>query len=89
VTEIDQFWIYNGSGQYGPGNNDETAIVPDLTGMTTDDAVVALKEAGLELGNISYVISSDDEKGVVERQDPPAGSSLVPGSSVDITINGE
>jgi beta-lactam-binding protein with PASTA domain len=57
--------------------------------MTKDDAVVALKEAGLELGNISYVISSDDEKGVVERQDPPAGSSLGSGSSVDITINGE
>jgi len=88
VTEIDQFWIYNGSGQYGPGINDETATVPDLTGMTRDDAVAALKEAGLELGNISYVIS-DNEKDVVEKQDPPAGSSLGPGASVDITINGE
>ena len=88
VTEIDQFWIYNGSGKYGTGSKDETAIVPDLTGMTKDDAVAALKEAGLELGNITYVIS-DNEKGVVETQDPPAGTNLGSGSSVDITINGE
>ncbi len=88
VTEIDQFWIYNGSGQYGPGNNDKTAIVPDLTGMTKDDAVAALKEADLELGNITYVIS-DNEKGVVENQDPPAGTNLGSGSSIDITINEE
>ena len=82
VTEIDQFWIYNGSGKYGTGSKDETAIVPDLTGMTKDDAVAA----DLELGNITYVIS-DNEKGVVEKQDPPAGTNLGSGSSVDITIN--
>lgn len=89
VTEIDQFWIYNGSSKYGAGSSDETAIVPDLTGMTKDDAVVALKGAGLELGNITYIISADNEKGVVEKQDPPAGSNLGSGSSVDIIINGE
>ncbi len=88
VTEIDQFWIYNGSSKYGAGSNDETAIVPDLIGMTKDDAVVALKGAGLELGNITYVIS-DNEKGVVEKQDPPVGTNLGSGSSVDITINEE
>ena len=88
VTEIDQFWIYNGTGKYGPGSKGDTAIVPDLTGMTKDDAVAALKEVGLELGNITYVIS-DNEKGVVENQDPPAGTNLGSGSSVDITINGE
>ena len=55
VTEIDQFWIYNGTGKYGPGSKGDTAIVPDLTGMTKDDAVAALKEVGLVLGNITYV----------------------------------
>ncbi len=88
VTEIDQFWIYNGSGRYGPENNNKDVIVPDLTGMTKDDAVAALKEAGLELGNITYVIS-DNEKGVVEKQDPPVGTNLGSGSSVDISINEE
>jgi beta-lactam-binding protein with PASTA domain len=56
--------------------------------MTKDDAVAALKEADLELGNITYVIS-DNEKGVVEKQDPPAGTNIGSGSSVDITINEE
>ena len=68
VTEIDQFWIYNGTGKYGPGSKGDTAIVLDLTGMTKNDAVAALKEVGLVLGNITYVIS-DNEKGVVENQD--------------------
>ena len=53
-----------------------------------DDAVAALKEVGLVLGNITYVIS-DNEKGVVENQDPPAGTNLGSGSSIDITINEE
>ena len=77
VTEIDQFWIYNGTGKYGPGSKGDT-----------DDAVAALKEVGLVLGNITYVIS-DNEKGVVENQDPPAGTNLGSGSSIDITINEE
>ena len=85
VTEIDQFWIYNGTGKYGPGSKGDTAIVLDLTGMTKNDAVAALKEVGLVLGNITYVIS-DNEKGVVENQDPPAGTNLGSGSSIDITI---
>ena len=88
VTEIDQFWIYNGTGKYGPGSKGDTAIVLDLTGMTKNDAVAALKEVGLVLGNITYVIS-DNEKGVVENQDPPAGTNLGSGSSIDITINEE
>ena len=51
-------------------------------------AVDATKEVGLVLGNITYVIS-DNEKGVVENQDPPAGTNLGSGSSIDITINEE
>ena len=88
VTEIDQFWTYNGSGQYSADNNSKAVTVPDLTGMTKDDAVETLDNAGLELGNIAIVIT-DGDKGTVINQVPPAGSNLGTGSRVDITMNGE
>ena len=88
VTEIDQFWIYNGSGQYSPGSNSKAVTVPDLRGMKKDDAVEALENAGLILGNIEIVVV-DGDKGIVINQEPPAGSNLETGSKVNITINSE
>ena len=88
VTEIDQFWIYNGSGQFSVESSSKAVTVPDLTGMKTDDAAEVLEKSGLELGNIAIVIT-DGDKGTVVNQDPPAGSNLGAGSRVDITVNGE
>ena len=88
VTEIDQFWIYNGSGQFSVESSSKAVTVPDLTGMKTDDAAEVLEKSGLDLGNIAIVIT-DGDKGTVVNQDPPAGSNLGAGSRVDITVNGE
>ena len=88
VTEIDQFWIYNGSGQFSVESSSKAVTVPDLTGMKKDDAAEVLEKSGLELGNIAIVIT-DGDKGTVVNQDPPAGSNLGAGSRVDITVNGE
>ena len=85
VTEIDQFWIYNGSGQYSAESNNNAVAVPDLTGMTREDAEAALTNVGLELGNIALQ-TNDEENAKVIEQEPAAGSMLGVGSRVDIVI---
>ena len=85
VTEIDQFWIYNGAGEWNAGEGDKQVSVPDLTGMTRDDAEETLIASGLELGNIA-IQTSDEENGKVTGQEPAAGTNLGTGSRVDITI---
>lgn len=85
VTEIDQFWIYNGSREWSlRQGGEEQKSVPDLSGLTVDDAKEVLSLAGLSLGDIYYETS--DENGKVISQEPAAGSNLGAGASVNIVI---
>lgn len=85
MTEIDQFWIYNGSREWSlRQGGEEQKSVPDLSGLTVDDAKEALSLAGLSLGDIYYETS--DENGKVISQEPAAGSNLGAGASVKIVI---
>ena len=85
MTEIDQFWIYNGSREWSlRQGGEEQKSVPDLSGLTVDDAKKALSLAGLSLGDIYYETS--DENGKVINQEPAAGSNLGAGASVNIVI---
>ena len=61
----------------GPGE----VIVPDLIGMTADEATAAAEAAGL---TISVVEDPDnpDPEGVVVKQDPAAGTTVEGGSEV-------
>ena len=61
--------------------------VQRLIGMTQDEAAVALKAQGLELGAIA-VVPSEQMKGTVVAQDPEAASSAKIGSSVSVTVSG-
>lgn len=85
MTEIDQFWIYNGSREWSlRQGGEEQKSVPDLSGLTVDDAKEALSLAGLSLGDIYYETSG--ENGKVIGQKPAAGSKIGTGSQVDIII---
>lgn len=66
----------------------ETPRVPDLTGMSLDDAENALMDAGLSLGNIEYRVS-DKPLGTIFQQDPAPETSLLPGDDVNLFISGE
>lgn len=66
----------------------ETPRVPDLTGMTLDDAENALTDTGLSLGNVEYRIS-DAPLGAVFQQDPAPETSLLQGDDVNLFISGE
>lgn len=66
----------------------EMPRVPDLSGMTLDDAENALTNAGLSLGNVEYRVS-DKPLGTVFQQDPAPETSLLQGDDVNLFISGE
>ena len=60
--------------------------VPDLSGMSQDQARSALKAVGLELGNVSTV-DSDKEKDRIVEQDPDSGSTVKKGTSIAVSVS--
>ena len=57
------------------------AVVPDLSGMTVDDATKAAEEAGL---TITFIEDADnpDPEGIVVSQDPTGGTTVEAGTVV-------
>jgi len=53
--------------------------VPDVSGMTLEDAKRAIELAGYAVGNITYI--QDGEEGKVIRTEPEANASLTPGGA--------
>ncbi|MEV6642713.1 Stk1 family PASTA domain-containing Ser/Thr kinase [Amycolatopsis sp. NPDC051371] len=70
------------------GQKPGTAKVPDLNGLSRDDAETKLKEAGLTLSpSVQEVDTNDpDEVGKVVNQTPQAGNDVQQGTSVSISI---
>jgi serine/threonine-protein kinase len=62
--------------------------VPDVTGMSLDQAKDALVANGYTVGNIVYTQQPGAQDGTVVRTEPEANSPLNPGESVNITVNG-
>lgn len=66
-----------------------SASVPDLAGMTRDDARRVLDERGLELGFVSESYTGEEgqyELGAVVAQSPPTGSRSAPGKPIAVTV---
>jgi beta-lactam-binding protein with PASTA domain len=64
----------------------EQVVVPDVTGMTLEEAEVALIEAGLALGRESEEATEAVEPGLVISQEPVAGESVSEGTRVNIVV---
>ena len=62
-----------------------TGIVPDVGGLTLDDAKAKLQAAGYRVGNIAQTQEGQD--GHVVRTEPEANTTLSPGESVNIIYN--
>lgn len=60
--------------------------VPNLTGMTRDEAEYAIIDAGFKLGTISEK-QSNSPQGTVIAQLPSADSLAIPGTAIDITTS--
>lgn len=59
--------------------------VPDLKGLTRNEAEERLRRAGLDLGTVSVKVSGE-EPGTVIEQAPEGGDSLSPGGKVSIVL---
>ena len=63
-----------------------TVVLPDLRGMSVQEATSQLEQLGLQLGLTSARYSSHPP-GVIIDQQPPAGSELRPGDRVDLVYS--
>ena len=65
----------------------EITEVPDVVGLSLEDASRALSDAGLSMSDsVEEEESSADNTGRVTQQNPPAGSQLSRGSRVTVTV---
>lgn len=69
------------------GADDSKIRVPNLVGVTEDEALAKLIEAGLELGKTSYTESNEVAEGQVCWQSVSEGSYLDAGGVVDIRVS--
>ena len=61
--------------------------VPNVVGLTQDTATTAITEAKLKVGTVTQQSSSTLVAGNVISQDPASGSSIAPGSPVNLVIS--
>ena len=66
----------------------EKVVVPDVVGMTEEQAVTALDEVGLTVGRITDVEATEEfsEPGTVVVSKPIAGEEVALGSKVDLDV---
>lgn len=64
----------------------EEVTVPDLRGMTQDEAQTQLEKLGLALGQVTEEFSSQ-KAGQIISQDPRAGKKIEKGQTVDLVLS--
>ena len=77
VEEGSQVLVYFSGGP-------DTFPMPDLTGMSLEDAEEEIEDAGLAVGDVEEQASSSVDEGDVISTDPGAGAAVNPGDTVDI-----
>jgi serine/threonine-protein kinase len=65
-----------------------TITVPDVVGLTLQEARTRIEQAGLKSGTtLRHSITTTDAAGVVVEQRPPAGTLSAPETAVDLVIS--
>jgi serine/threonine-protein kinase len=67
--------------------NETLSTVPDLSGMKEADARLALRRAGLRLGEVSTRLGAPGTSGTIIQQSPAKGSRVRPGTTVLLTVS--
>ena len=72
-----------------PSPSAAQVAVPNLVGMTFDEAQAAAQAVGLDVARFAFATpaASDQPVDTVLGQDPPAGTSVLPGSSINLTLS--
>jgi serine/threonine-protein kinase len=71
-----------------PSAGQMPVAVPDLVGLEMNQAIKVLGAAGLKPGGVDSVIDREEDGGVVLGTRPSAGAGRMPGSTVDLIVNG-
>ncbi|WP_138493106.1 Stk1 family PASTA domain-containing Ser/Thr kinase [Paenibacillus pinistramenti] len=61
--------------------------VPNLIGLTQDEAKVKLTELGLAVGNVKQAYNKDYDPDVVYEQSKPEGTEVKEGALIDLTVS--
>jgi serine/threonine-protein kinase len=69
----------------GPGP--VVRVIPVLKGMTVTDAAAALEKLGLKLGTVDSVYSDQVAASAVVESDPPRGTEVAVGATVDLMVS--
>ena len=69
------------------GEGKEEGTVPNLIGLTADEAKQSIRDAGFEVGTISEETNSEYKEGKVIDQQYDAGTTLEKGTSISFTIS--
>jgi eukaryotic-like serine/threonine-protein kinase len=64
----------------------DAVAVPELVGKTQAQAKAALEDAGLQLGKVTEVESTEQDKGRVVSSNPSPGDPVAKDSKVDVEI---
>ena len=70
----------------GPGPEPQLIVVPDLAGLTKEEAAAKLRDVALGLGAVSSQPSPQAQIGRVLAQKPIAGSRVPRGATIDVVI---
>jgi serine/threonine-protein kinase len=70
-----------------PLRSETLATVPDLRGLKETDARLAIRRAGLRLGQVSTRPGSAAAGGTIVGQSPPSGAQIRLGSEVDLLLS--
>lgn len=68
------------------GDSGSEVLMPNLTGLSLDDAEKILKEIGLTVGNITYAESDTYDNGKVIDQSPKSPDKVAKGTKVNLTV---
>ena len=68
----------------GTAGEGDTVVVPDVAGLSRDEAEAKLKEAGLAVGQLSEAPGTP--VGTVLKQDPAAGVRVAPGTAIALVV---
>jgi beta-lactam-binding protein with PASTA domain len=73
----------------GNGLGEAQASVPSLKGLGLDEATQEITSASLEVGSVTFDVppSGDEDKYIIYRQRPAAGSSISSGDKIDIYLS--
>lgn len=65
----------------------EKEEVPDLIGMTSDEAITTIETSGFKVGKVEYINDDSSEAGTVTKQNPKGGTQAKKGSEISISIS--